>query len=158
MPKSRDEAWSGPRARDLSAFGACVGGWIARTNEGVCPSTTRELRIRDYQPWQGSQSGPKGTITDDTQMSMWLAESILARSQRTALLTTLTSNDSKRRAIAWSIAQVLGWSIDGDLRRLELNDESQWAGEHRVAGRWQQATQYGMTTKSRGTTPGSREV
>lgn len=30
-----------------------------------------------YRPWSGWQSGPIGTITDDTQMTMWLAESLL---------------------------------------------------------------------------------
>ena len=33
-------------------------------------------------PWPGYRGGPKGTITDDTQMTMWLAESILASAGR----------------------------------------------------------------------------
>ncbi len=51
-------------------------------NEGVWPSEARARGTREYQPWHGCKSGPKGTITDDTQMTMWLAESILAPARR----------------------------------------------------------------------------
>jgi ADP-ribosylglycohydrolase len=59
-------------------IGGAIGDAMGRVNEGVWPSEARERRIRDYQPWHGWRSGPKGTSTDDTQMSMWLTESILA--------------------------------------------------------------------------------
>jgi ADP-ribosylglycohydrolase len=56
--------------------------WAGRMREGG--RAGRDMRrARDYQPWQGWQSGPKGTITDDTQMTMWMAESILAAGLRT---------------------------------------------------------------------------
>ncbi len=54
-----------------------VGDAMGRANEGVSPSEARARRIREYQPWPGYRAGPKGTITDDTQMTNWLAESIL---------------------------------------------------------------------------------
>jgi ADP-ribosylglycohydrolase len=64
--------------------GALIGGGIGdamgRANEGVRPREARKRQIRDYQPWHGWRSGPKGTITDDPQMTMWLAEAILGAS------------------------------------------------------------------------------
>jgi ADP-ribosylglycohydrolase len=51
---------------------------MGRPNEGAPAAVARERRIRDYQAWGGWRGGPKGTITDDTQMTNWLAESILA--------------------------------------------------------------------------------
>ena len=74
---------------------AVIGDALARPNEGPWPSAARERRIRDYQPWHGWQSGPKGTITDDTQMTMCLAESILAVSRR-ALDAGEHHTDSRR--------------------------------------------------------------
>lgn len=66
--------------------GALIGGAIrdalGRANEGVWPSEARARRIRDYQSWRGHKGGPKGTITDDTQMTMWLAESLLEAGYR----------------------------------------------------------------------------
>jgi ADP-ribosyl-[dinitrogen reductase] hydrolase len=61
--------------------GEAIGDAMGRPNEGVRPSEAQERRIRDYQPWPGWQSGLRGTVTDDTQMTMWLAESILGTSQ-----------------------------------------------------------------------------
>lgn len=55
---------------------------MGRANEGVSASEVRAQRIRNYQPWAGWRGGPKGTITDDTQMTMWLAESIFGAAQR----------------------------------------------------------------------------
>ncbi len=63
-------------------IGGAIGDAMGRANEGVWPSEARERRIRDYQTWHGWRSGPKGTITDDTQMTMWLSESILACARR----------------------------------------------------------------------------
>ena len=63
-------------------IGGAIGDAMGRANEGVRPSEARKRQIRDYQPWHGWRSGPKGTITDDTQMTMWLAESLLAAARR----------------------------------------------------------------------------
>ena len=58
-------------------IGGAIGDAMGRPNEGCPTGATREQKIRAYQPWHGWTSGPKGTITDDTQMTVWLAESIL---------------------------------------------------------------------------------
>jgi len=63
-------------------IGGAIGDAMGRANEGVRPSEARKRQIRDYQPWHGWRSGPKGTITDDTQMTMWLAESLLASAEQ----------------------------------------------------------------------------
>lgn len=54
-------------------IGGAIGDVMGRPNENVWPSAGRERQIRDYQPWHGYTGGPKGTITDDTQMTTWLA-------------------------------------------------------------------------------------
>jgi ADP-ribosylglycohydrolase len=58
--------------------GGAIGDAMGRPNEGALRVVARERQLRDYQPWGGWRGGPKGRITDDTQMTMWLAESILA--------------------------------------------------------------------------------
>lgn len=63
-------------------IGGAIGDAMGRPNEGVWPREARARQIRGYQPWHGWQSGSKGTITDDTQMTMWLAEAILAAARR----------------------------------------------------------------------------
>ncbi len=63
-------------------IGGAIGDAMGRTNEGRPACEARARMIRDYQPWHGWQGGPKGTITDDTQMTIWLAESILASAKR----------------------------------------------------------------------------
>jgi hypothetical protein len=60
-------------------IGGAIGDAMGRTVEGRSPEEARRRKIREYQPWPGWTGGPKGTITDDTQMTMWLAESILGR-------------------------------------------------------------------------------
>ena len=62
--------------------GGAIGDAMARANEGASASDAGARRIREYQSWAGWQDGPKGTSTDDTQMTMWLAESILDAAQR----------------------------------------------------------------------------
>jgi len=65
-------------------IGGAVGDAMGWPNEGVFGSEARTRKVRAYQPWHGWRSGPKGTITDDTQMTMWLAKSILASAERAA--------------------------------------------------------------------------
>ena len=62
--------------------GGAIGDAMGRGNEGLRASEARARRTRDYQPWAGWRGGTKGTITDDSQMTMWLAESILDAGQR----------------------------------------------------------------------------
>jgi hypothetical protein len=60
--------------------GGAIGDAMGRPNEGLRASESRACCIREYQVWHGDLGGPKGTITDDTQMTMWLAEAILEAS------------------------------------------------------------------------------
>jgi ADP-ribosyl-[dinitrogen reductase] hydrolase len=69
----------------LSAYrgtllGVAIGDALGRPAEGMSPATiqTRFGELRDFHPWHGWRSGPKGTITDDTQMTICLARSIVA--------------------------------------------------------------------------------
>jgi ADP-ribosylglycohydrolase len=61
--------------------GGAIGDAMGRPNEGQPTDVARARKVREYQPWQGWTGGPKGTITDDTQMTMWLTESILANAE-----------------------------------------------------------------------------
>jgi ADP-ribosylglycohydrolase len=75
--------------------GAC-GDALGRPAEGRSPSETqrRHGELRDFVPWRGWTSGPKGTITDDTQLTMCVAESIVARGG-------LDPEDLARRFVRW---------------------------------------------------------
>lgn len=52
-----------------------IGDAIGRQVEGMTPGSYTPAV--GYTPWCGWKSGPIGTITDDTQMAWWLAESLL---------------------------------------------------------------------------------
>lgn len=51
--------------------------------------------LQHYEPWAGWKSGPIGTITDDTQLTMEVARSLLATGGR------FDPNDFVPRLIAW---------------------------------------------------------
>jgi ADP-ribosylglycohydrolase len=51
-------------------IGGAIGDAMGRANEGVSAGEARARRIREYQSWGKWSAGPKGTITDDTQMTM----------------------------------------------------------------------------------------
>ena len=53
-----------------------IGDAMGRQVESQTPGTYDPVVW--YTPWHGWKSGPVGTITDDTQMTMWLAESLIA--------------------------------------------------------------------------------
>jgi ADP-ribosylglycohydrolase len=65
-------------------IGGAIGDAMGRPNEGRPTEVARERKVREYQSWHGWTRGPKGTITDDTQMTMWVAEAILASGVRAA--------------------------------------------------------------------------
>lgn len=56
-------------------IGGAVGDALGRSVEGELPP--KRKWTEKYQRWRGWESGPIGTITDDTQMTMWLAESLI---------------------------------------------------------------------------------
>jgi ADP-ribosyl-[dinitrogen reductase] hydrolase len=59
-------------------LGGAVGDALGRTLESVSPrGVPRTEWVINYRPWHGWKSGPKGTITDDTQFSMWLLQSLI---------------------------------------------------------------------------------
>ncbi len=62
--------------------GGAIGDTLGRPNEGRHTEVARERKVREYRPWHGWTGEPKGTITDDTQMKMWVAESILGSAER----------------------------------------------------------------------------
>ncbi|MBM3957852.1 MAG: ADP-ribosylglycohydrolase family protein [Gemmatimonadetes bacterium] len=70
-----------PSAYRGTLLGVAIGDALGRPAEGRSPTviTQRFGELRDFRPWRGWQSGPKGTITDDTQMTMCLARSIVSR-------------------------------------------------------------------------------
>ena len=62
-------------------LGVGVGDALGRAGEGHSPEATIRRYggpLRRYRPWPRWVSGPVGTITDDTQMTMCIAESIMA--------------------------------------------------------------------------------
>ena len=65
-------------------IGGAIGDAMGRPYEGRPANEARARKLRTYQAWHGWTGGPKGTITDDTQMTMWLAESLLASAERAA--------------------------------------------------------------------------
>jgi ADP-ribosylglycohydrolase len=59
-----------------------VGDALGRAVEGRSPTAIREEfgdeGLVDYVPWSGWTSGPRGTITDDTQLTIEVARNLLA--------------------------------------------------------------------------------
>ena len=64
-------------------LGTAIGDALGRPAEGRHPAGLRgqEEAFRDFQAWYGYHSGPKGTITDDTQMTMCVAQSLPSESR-----------------------------------------------------------------------------
>jgi hypothetical protein len=88
-------------------LGTAIGDALGRPAEGRHPAGLRgqEEAFRDFQPWGGHYSGPKGTITDDTQMTMCVAESLpseshLEQTQHSCAMT-LHSQLSSRTPTPW---------------------------------------------------------
>ena len=78
-------------------LGTAIGDALGRPAEGRHPAGLRgqEEAFRDFQPWGGHYSGPKGTITDDTQMTMCVAQSLLTTRGR------IDPEDLARRFVDW---------------------------------------------------------
>lgn len=78
-------------------LGGAIGDALGRPAEGRdrAAVAARFGVLRDYVPWRGWQGGPKGTFTDDTQMTICVAESLLATGGR------LDPADLARRFVAW---------------------------------------------------------
>ncbi len=76
-----------------------VGDALGRPVEGRWPETIRERYgpdgLQHYQKWRGWKSGPIGTITDDTQLTMELAHSLVETGGQ------LNPDNFSRRLKAW---------------------------------------------------------
>ncbi len=77
-------------------IGGAIGDALGRPGEGRPPWKIRERYgdLTDFHPWRGWTSGPRGTITDDTQMSMCVAQTLVAHGR-------LDPEDLARRFIEW---------------------------------------------------------
>jgi len=90
------------RLRDL--YRGCLlwgaaGDALGRAVEGRDPAAIRDRfgprGLQDYVPWPGWHGGPRGMITDDTQLTIEVAQSLLATGGQ------LDPEDLSRRLIAW---------------------------------------------------------
>jgi ADP-ribosylglycohydrolase len=61
-------------------IGGAIGDALGRPGEGKSPARIQQQygELRDFHAWRGWTSGPKGTITDDTQLTMEVARTYLA--------------------------------------------------------------------------------
>lgn len=87
-PPARDQRVAAilrDRFRGCLLWGA-VGDALGRPVEGWDPARIAERfgegGLRDYIPWRGWREGPTGTITDDTQLTIEVARSLLATGGR----------------------------------------------------------------------------
>ena len=105
MPHDPRGAASGPdpasrrpgRTHFVGALlGGAMGDALGRPVEGLHPAEVRARygRLTSYQKWSGWKEGPVGTITDDTQMTICVAESLTANG-------FLDPEDLARRFVAW---------------------------------------------------------
>jgi ADP-ribosylglycohydrolase len=78
-------------------IGTAVGDALGRPAEGRPPWQLREHygRLTDFEPWAGWAGGPKGAVTDDTQMTMSVAECLVANGGR------INPVDLAKRFVMW---------------------------------------------------------
>jgi ADP-ribosylglycohydrolase len=78
-------------------LGGAIGDALGRPAEGLdrAEVAARFGVLREFVPWEGWTGGPKGTFTDDTQMTLCVAESLLATGGR------LDPGDLARRFVEW---------------------------------------------------------
>lgn len=96
------DAWSAVsdpadlRSRFRAALlGGAIGDALGRPAEGSkTPVFAPPWRYTDYLPWHGHQGGPIGTITDDTQLTIEVAECLMSNGW-------LDPSDLARRLVAW---------------------------------------------------------
>jgi len=78
-------------------LGGAIGDALGRPNEGSRSASFEDdhpRHITDYRTWRGWTSGPIGTITDDTQMTMCVAACLVANGY-------LNPEDLARRFVEW---------------------------------------------------------
>lgn len=59
--------------------GTAIGDALGRPAEGLSPRSIREAYgfLTDFVPWRGWAGGPTGTLTDDTEMALCMAQSFV---------------------------------------------------------------------------------
>jgi ADP-ribosylglycohydrolase len=80
-------------------IGTAIGDALGRPAEGRSPAQLKEEygRLVDFRPWRHWQDGPRGTVTDDTQMTMCVAECLIANNGR------IDPFDLAERFVAWLV-------------------------------------------------------
>ena len=78
-------------------IGTAIGDALGRPAEGRTPAHLKEKygRLVDFRPWSHWQDGPRGIVTDDTQMTMCVAECLIANDGR------IDPVDLAERFVAW---------------------------------------------------------
>ena len=96
MPVPSDELRSRYRG---CLIGGAIGDALGRPVEGRPAHVVRHrypAGLRDFQPWSGWTSGPIGTFTDDTQLTIVIAEWLLAHAN-----APLSATDLAERIVRW---------------------------------------------------------
>ena len=78
-------------------IGTAIGDALGRPAEGRPATALRKQygRLQDFQPWTGWRAGPKGTVTDDTQLTVCVAECLVHHNG------DLDPEDLAQRFVAW---------------------------------------------------------
>lgn len=75
--------------------GGAIGDALGRSaKRNARPQYVPPWPIAEYAPWRGYMSGPNGTVTDETQLTMLVAESLLGTGR-------LDPEDLARRLVDW---------------------------------------------------------
>jgi len=79
-----------------SLIGGAIGDALGRPAEGRPPAQVERVygRLTDFIPWRGWQGGPRGTVTDDTQLTMCVARCLVE-------CGCLDPEDLARRFVDW---------------------------------------------------------
>jgi ADP-ribosyl-[dinitrogen reductase] hydrolase len=102
------------RSRATLLAGA-IGDALGRPGETMPRQQVRKRwgRLTDFHPWHGWRGGPIGTITDDTQLTIVIAEALLAGGGH------IDPDDLARRLLEWwPNGRGVGSAVGGAMRNL----------------------------------------